>query len=107
MFKEFRVGIAGRALASVQLDNEPLKTSSQSGAPAVLPCPTELATLAPPHALLETKRGTPAMVERAPPRFALFFPLDEPFKTSILAPMLALPGNGGMGNHGGFSVPPS
>jgi hypothetical protein len=75
---------------------------SHPGEPAVLPCPTELTTLAPPPALLETKRGRPAAAEHAPPRFALFFPLDEPLETSVLAPMFALPGNGGMGNLKGF-----
>ncbi len=105
-FNEFKVGIAGRALAKVQLDEELLEADPQPGPPAVLPCPTKLATLASPLALLGTERGTPAGAECVPPRFELLFPFDEPFETSVLAPTLAPPGNGGIGNRWGLSVPP-
>ena len=104
-FNEFKVGIAGRALAKVQLD-ELLEAEPQPGPPAVLPCPTELATLASPLALLGTDQGTPAGAECIPPRFELLFGLDEPFETSVLALTLAPPGNGGIGNRWGLSVPP-
>ena len=105
-FNEFRVGIAGRALANVQLDEELLEANPQPGPPAVLPCPSELATLASSLALLDTKWGTPAGAECVPPRFEPLFPLDDPLETSVRAPALAPPGNGGIGNRWELSVPP-
>ena len=105
-FNKFKVGITGRALAKVQFDEELLEAEPQPGPHAVLPCPTELAMLASPFPLLETERGTPAGAECVPPCFELLLPLDEPFETSVLALMLAPPGNGGIGNCWGLSIPP-